>query len=107
MIGIAGGMGPYSGLDLLNKIFDNTLADSDQEHLDAILLSTPSIIEDRTQFLLGNVKVNPAFAITKILLKLERSGATVAGIPCNTAHSDIIFKVIQQELEKAKSKIKL
>ncbi|MFA5667640.1 MAG: amino acid racemase [Balneolaceae bacterium] len=107
MIGIAGGMGPYAGLDLLNKVFDNTLANSDQEHLDAIILSTPSIIDDRTQFLLGKVKVNPAFAIAKILLKLEKAGATVAGIPCNTAHSDSIFKVIRQELEKANSKITL
>lgn len=107
MIGIAGGMGPYAGLDLLNKVFDNTLASRDQEHLDAILLSTPSIIGDRTQFLLGKVKVNPAFAIANIILKLENAGATVAGIPCNTAHSDKIFKVIQLELEKAKSKITL
>lgn len=37
--GIVGGVGPYSGLDLLKKVFDNTLANSDQEHLDAVLIS--------------------------------------------------------------------
>ena len=107
MIGIVGGVGPYSGTDLLNKVFNNTLANNDQEHLDAVLLSMPSKIEDRTEYLIGNVKVNPAFAIVEVLLKLEKTGATVAGIPCNTAHSERIFKLIQSELEKAKSTIEV
>jgi aspartate racemase len=107
MIGIVGGVGPYSGTDLLKKVFDNTQARCDQEHLDAILLSMPSKIEDRTQYLIGKVKVNPAVAIVEVLLKLEKAGATIAGIPCNTAHSEKIFKVIQLELEKAKSTIEL
>ncbi len=107
MIGIVGGVGPYAGTDLLNKIFNNTQASTDQEHLDAILLSMSSKIEDRTEFLIGKVKDNPAHAIVEIVLKLESAGATVAGIPCNTAHSEKIFKVIQIELEKANSKIQV
>ncbi|MEN8125991.1 MAG: amino acid racemase [Bacteroidota bacterium] len=107
MIGIVGGLGPYSGIDLLKKVFDNTQARSDQEHLDAILLSMPSKIEDRTQYLIGKVKVNPAVTIVEVLLKLEKIGATIAGIPCNTAHSEKIFKVIRLELEKAKSTIEV
>ena len=31
MIGIVGGVGPFAGVDLLKKIFDNTLAENDQE----------------------------------------------------------------------------
>lgn len=107
MIGIVGGVGPYAGTDLLNKIFNNTLASSDQDHLDAILLSMASKIEDRTEFLIGIVEVNPGLALVEVLLKLEKSGATIAGIPCNTAHSEEIFKVIQLELEKAKSTIQV
>ena len=107
MIGIVGGVGPYAGIDLLKKVFDNTLAGSDQEHLDAVLLSMPSKIDDRTQYLTGKVKVNPAIAIAEVLRKLEKTGATIAGIPCNTAHSEKIFNVIQLELEKAKSTITL
>lgn len=107
MIGIVGGIGPYAGIDLLRKVYDNTLANSDQEHLDAVLLSVPSKIEDRTEYLIGNVKENPAIAIVKVLLKLQQTGSTVAGIPCNTAHSEKIFEVIQQELKKAKSTIKV
>jgi aspartate racemase len=34
MIGIVGGVGPYAGLDLLKKIYDNTIANNDQEHLE-------------------------------------------------------------------------
>lgn len=105
MIGIVGGLGPYSGTDLLNKIFDNTLAKTDQEHLDAILLSMPAHVEDRTAYLMGDVAVNPAFAIAKLFLKLEKIGVTVGGIPCNTAHSEKIFQVMQQELQKTKSRI--
>ena len=107
MIGIVGGVGPYSGTDLLNKIFNNTQAKTDQEHLDTVLISMSSIIEDRTEYLIGNVKVNPALAIAEVLLKLEKTGATIAGIPCNTAHSEKIFKVILFELEKVKSTIKV
>lgn len=107
MIGIVGGVGPYSGTDLLKKVFDNTEAKTDQEHLDAVLLSMPSKIEDRTEYLIGNIKLNPALAIAELLLKLEKTGVTIAGIPCNTAHSERIFKVIQRELEHATSSIQL
>ena len=49
MIGIVGGVGPYAGLDLLRKLLDNTLANSDQEHLDTVLLSLPSGIMDHAR----------------------------------------------------------
>ena len=107
MIGIIGGVGPYSGLDLLKKIFDNTLAIRDQDHLETILLSLPSKIEDRTQYLMGEIKTNPGIAISKILLQLEKAGANIAGIPCNTAHSEAIFTTILSELKKTNSKIKV
>ena len=100
MIGIVGGVGPYAGTDLLNKIFNNTLASTDQEHLDAMLLSMPSKIDDRTAYLMGEVKCNPGLAIANIILKLEKTGASVAGIPCNTAHAKTIFDTIVSELKK-------
>ena len=33
-IGVIGGVGPYAGIDLVKKVFDNTIASSDQEHID-------------------------------------------------------------------------
>lgn len=107
MIGIVGGTGPYAGLDLLRKVFDNTLAGSDQEHLDVVLMSLPSGIPDRTEFLLGKTRDNPAHAIAEILIKLEASGARVAGIACNTAHADRIFGVILQRLRERGCRIRL
>ncbi len=107
MIGIVGGIGPYAGIDLLKKVFDNTLADSDQDYLDTVLLSLPSGIKDRTEYLLGKIEINPAYAIAEVLIKLQQTGVTVAGIPCNTAHVENIFNIIQQELKKRGSHIKI
>jgi aspartate racemase len=107
MIGIVGGVGPYAGLDLMKKVFDQTLALKDQDHLDTMLLSLPSGILDRTEYLEGRVEKNPAFAIANVLARLEEAGASVAGIPCNTAHTDKIFEVILSELKRGKRSIKV
>lgn len=107
VIGIVGGLGPYAGLDLARKIFDQTEAKSDPEYLSVALLSVPQEIVDRTSFLLGKVNINPALAIFRIIRKLEKIGAGVIGIPCNTAHSPRIFNVILEELKKANSSVKL
>jgi aspartate racemase len=107
MIGIVGGVGPYAGIDLLKNIFENTKANSDQDYLDTMLLSMSSKIKDRTEFLLGHIKQNPAYAMIQVILKLQNSGCTVVGIPCNTAHSDNIFNVIKDELRKYSASITL
>ena len=52
-IGIVGGAGPYAGLDLAQKILQQTRAKNDQDYLPTLLISTPDQIEDRTSFLLG------------------------------------------------------
>lgn len=105
LIGIVGGVGPYAGIDLLKNIFDSTLANKDQDHLDTLLFSLPSKIKDRTEYLLGNEKENPGYSIAKIILDLENSGANVVGIPCNTAHSPEIFSLVLEELNKHNSHI--
>ncbi|MCK4358465.1 MAG: aspartate/glutamate racemase family protein [Candidatus Cloacimonetes bacterium] len=107
IVGIVGGVGPYAGIDLTRKIFEQTEAKRDQEHLPIALLSIPQEIEDRTLFLLGQTSINPAYAILKIIEKLEEMGASVVGIPCNTAHTPQIFDVIVENLKKADSSIKL
>ena len=63
MIGIVGGVGPYAGLDLTKKIFDQTLAGSDQEHLPVILVSRPDEIADRTEYLLALTAYQRAVAL--------------------------------------------
>lgn len=90
-IGVLGGVGPYAGLDLMRKIFDRTEASCDQEHLPVIQFSLPGQIIDRTRFLLGETEENPGEAIGEIMLRMAQAGATVIGVPCNTAHSPRIM----------------
>ena len=107
MIGIVGGVGPYAGLDLAKNVFDQTIANTDQDHLPVIMISHSETILDRTEYLLGYVKENPGLAIGNVLLRLERAGATVAGIPCNTAHAGKIYTEITNILKQHGSKLKL
>jgi aspartate racemase len=95
MIGIVGGMGPYAGIDLVQKIFDETDAKTDQDHVPVSMISIPHSIGDRTKFLLDNSLRNPAIAIADVIHKLRGQGATVIGMPCNTAHAGPIFDEIQ------------
>ena len=107
MIGIVGGVGPYAGGDLFRKILDQTDATTDQGHLSVALLSVPARIADRTEFLLRRTGENPAGAMARVILDLERLGAAVVGIPCNTAHAPEIFKSILGDLRAAGSKVHL
>jgi len=106
-IGIIGGVGPYAGIDLVKKIFDQTYANSDQEHLPVLLISMPGQIVDRTAFILGQTGINPAYAIYQKIKVLEKMGVDIVGIPCNTTHSPQIMNVIVNKLKNSKSKIKL
>jgi aspartate racemase len=96
IIGIVGGVGPLAGLDLQAKIVTQTLAGRDQEHLPVISVSWPGPIADRTEYLLGRVAENPAHAIAAQLRLLASMGATVAAIPCNTAHAPAIFDLVRE-----------
>lgn len=96
IIGVVAGVGPLAGLDLLGKIVAQTAASTDQEHLSVLSISWPGRIPDRTAFLLGRTAENPAYPILEQLELLARMGATVAGIPCNTAHAPTIWGVIEE-----------
>ena len=100
MIGIVGGMGPYAGLDLFNKILNQTKAEGDQDHLPILMHSIPHSIPDRTEFLTGNSKINPAKPISTVIRTLFDQGATVMGMPCNTAHAKQIFDEIIESIPK-------
>ena len=95
--GIVGGVGPHAGLDLTRKLFDHTRAEADQEHLPVMLYSFPDRIGERPAFLLGKTADNPGEAIGDIMAELARAGATVIGMPCNTAHSP---RILDAALEK-------
>ena len=94
MIGIVGGVGTFAGIDLYRKIYKYTDARTDQDHLPVALVSIPRKVPDRTMYLQGEVNENPGIALAQIINVLAGSGAEVIGIPCNTAHSAVIFNEI-------------
>ena len=96
-IGVVGGVGPYAGIDLVKKIFDQTVASKDQEHLDVYLTNIPRLIHDRTDFLLHGGE-NPAQGLLLCAQKLISIGATTIVIPCNTAHALTIFGTVKAQL---------
>lgn len=107
MIGIVGGVGPLAGLDIFKKIIEETEVETDQDHLPVLLMSYPHKIVDRTEYIVGKVNTNPGFALADIIRSLAANGAKVAAIPCNTAHAEPIFSVIEGELEKSGTAIQL
>ncbi len=107
MIGVVGGVGPFAGLDLQKKLLAQTVAQTDQGYLTVASLSQPSTIPDRTAYLLGETELNPARPILEQLLLLEKIGASVAGVPCNTAHAPPIMDVIEQGLIASGSRLRL
>ena len=89
-IGIVGGVGPSAGTDLVNKVFSHTRAERDQDHINLFLTSCPSIIPDRTGYLLDGGD-DPAPGLEKCIRWLSGCGATAVGIACNTAHAPEIL----------------
>ena len=93
-IGIVGGVGPSAGTDLANKVFSHTKAVTDQDHINLFLTSCPSLIPDRTAYLL-NGGDDPAPGIQKCMEYLASCGATAIGISCNTAHAPEILERVR------------
>lgn len=100
-IGVVGGVGPYAGLDLMRKVFDATRASSDQEHLPVLQHSRSNLIMDRMLFLLGKSPDNPGEVLGEVMVELANDGATVIGMPCNTAHSPAILEAALAKLGKS------
>ncbi|CAN7734808.1 amino acid racemase [Paenibacillus sp. LjRoot153] len=83
-VGIMGGMGPLATVDLMNKIIRLTPAQNDQEHIHLIVDNYPQI-PDRTSAIMG--KGNDPLPYMKQSAKtLEKAGADLIVIACNTAH---------------------
>ncbi len=84
-VGIVGGVGPGATVDLLAKIVRNTPARCDQDHIKVLLEQNPQI-PDRTAHLIGT-GADPTIALYATCKRLERAGADLLAIPCNTAHA--------------------
>lgn len=84
-IGIIGGMGPLATADLYRKIVMSTDAACDQEHIHTLIDSNTNI-PDRTAALLCGAE-SPVEEMVKSARLLEKAGAGLLIMPCNTAHN--------------------
>jgi len=101
-IGIIGGMGPMAGLDLHRKIIEETVARTDQEHLDVVHVSFPGAVTDRTDWLLEGTGRHPAHGMLEMVNRLALLRVSVAGVPCNTAHVHPILGLVRFAVREAK-----
>lgn len=92
-LGIIGGLGPLATAYFYRRIVEMTPAQIDQEHIETLIYSCPSI-PDRTSYLLGRSDDSPIPKMVDAGSRLKESGAEVLAIPCITAHA------FHQELEK-------
>ena len=86
-LGVLGGMGPQATNTFYQFILDRTAARSDQEHVNALILSDTDM-PDRTAAILGSEEEREA--VYRRLLAdarlLENAGCTCIAVPCNTSH---------------------
>lgn len=93
-VGILGGMGPLAGLELHRLIIDATPAAKDQDHMQVVLFTNPSI-PDRTQSLREDDGESFARAAGESVAELARMNVNVMVMACMTAHSRL--RQIQQQ----------
>lgn len=84
VVGILGGMGPMSTVDLMRKVTEKTPVERERDHLRILVDSRPQI-PDRPAALLGNGE-SPIPMMQESARMLEKWGAELIAIPCNTAH---------------------
>ena len=84
IVGVLGGMGPEATVELLRRLLAATPAECDQDHIHVLVDNNPKI-PDRTAAILKGGE-NPLPIMIEGSRNLERAGARVLVIPCNTAH---------------------
>ncbi|NKE64829.1 aspartate/glutamate racemase family protein [Ramlibacter sp. RBP-2] len=84
VLGVLGGMGPMAGATFASRMVALTPAARDQDHIPLVLCNDPRV-PDRSSARLGQGE-DPLPAMVAGLRLLERAGATLIAIPCNTAH---------------------
>lgn len=83
-IGILGGMGPLATVDLFRRIVEMADSPNDQGH-PRVLIDSNTNTSDRTAAIL-NGGADPLPEMVRSALLLERGGADVLIMGCNTAH---------------------
>lgn len=112
-LGVIGGLGPKASAYFYNMVVDNTVAEKDQDHLEAIYLNHASM-PDRTASILSNNTSELKGLLIKDAQLLENLGCSHIAIPCNTSHYFIeeiqasinipVINMIEETIKYIKSK---
>ena len=84
VVGVLGGMGPGATVEFMRCVLEATDAATDQEHIRLIVDSNPQV-PDRSDFILAHGP-DPRPDLLAMARGLERAGAELLVMPCNTAH---------------------
>lgn len=85
IIGVIGGLGPLATAHFMELVIEMTDAKRDQENVDMVVYSFPSI-PDRTGYILGSNLKSPLPGLKSVAHALVRQKVTCIAIPCVTAH---------------------
>ena len=80
-LGILGGLGPMATAYFLQLLTQMSDARTDQEHMEILLYSKPSI-PDRTDYITGKSEISPVEDMVMAGKKLREMGADILAIPC-------------------------
>ncbi len=84
ILGIFGGMGPEATANLYYEIVRRTPAKKDQDHIPTLIYSFPQVPDRTAAIQSGDRSIIPY--LVEGVTRLEKSGASLIVIPCNTAH---------------------
>ena len=84
-LGVIGGLGPMATAYFMELVTKMTKAGCDQEHMQMIVYSQPTI-PDRTAYILKKNPNSPVPEMTRLAKLLEQQKVDAIAIPCITAH---------------------
>jgi aspartate racemase len=85
IVGVIGGMGPAATVHFMGRVLDLTPAVSDQDHLRLIVDNNGGVLDRHAA--IGGVGPSPAPVLVEMARGLQRAGAEMLVMPCNTAHA--------------------
>ncbi|NLW81563.1 MAG: aspartate/glutamate racemase family protein [Desulfovibrionales bacterium] len=85
IVGILGGMGPESTVDLMNRVIKATTAKDDIDHIRMLVDNNPKV-PSRIRALIEKTGESPLGCLQDMARRLEKWGVDFLAIPCNTAH---------------------
>ena len=85
VVGVIGGMGPEATVDLMQRVICATPAKDDADHIHLLVDNNPKV-PSRIASLVEEHVESPVPVLVQMAQHLERAGADLLTVSCNTAH---------------------